>query len=41
MNTFPQKDFQRNTFHEMQKNHAEEKSRKPRLLILYVGSIVR
>ena len=38
-NAFPQKYFPRIAFHEMQENQNGGKSRKPRLIIIYVGHI--
>ena len=40
-NAFQQKAFQRNAFHEMQEKHDGEKARKPRLLIISMGSSVQ
>ena len=33
--------FHENPFHEMQLKHDEDKASKPRLLVLFVGCIVR
>ena len=38
---FSKKCFPQNAFHKIQENHDGEKSRKPRLLIPYVGRIAQ
>ena len=40
-NAFLRKALQRNAFHKIQEKHDGEKSRKPRLLIPYVGRIAQ